>query len=150
MALGSRMSVLSRRAGVRVTMARYSPGKFPLGMGTEAVRQMWSDVSLRKPGTLAPRDGGAKPEAVAEAPWDWRIVDSRERPAVRPGRPRAFFAMMISSKRRREGSFAGFISRSWMNSLKPVVSTGQSPYRAKMDMGESLPCVSRSIVAYSC
>lgn len=39
-ARGSRISVRSRRDGMRVTTERYSPGKLPLGKGTEAVRQI--------------------------------------------------------------------------------------------------------------
>lgn len=70
MALGSLMRVLSKRAGVRVTMALYSPGKFPLGIGTDAVRHIWSVVSLRKLGILPPLEGGTNPDEVAEAPWD--------------------------------------------------------------------------------
>lgn len=63
------------------------------------------------------REGGAREKADADAPWDWRMVERRERPAVRPGRPRAFLAMRISSKRRMDGSFAAVISRLWTNSL---------------------------------
>jgi len=50
------------------------------------------------------------------------MVDSRERPVVNAGRPRAFLAKMISSKRRIDGIDGGFRSRSWMNSLKAVWS----------------------------
>jgi hypothetical protein len=46
-ARGSRIRVRSRREGMRVITERYSPGKLPFGRGTEAVRQMWSDVSVR-------------------------------------------------------------------------------------------------------
>ena len=44
---GSRISDRSSVAGTRVMTARYSPGKLPLGSGTEAVRQMCSELSLR-------------------------------------------------------------------------------------------------------
>lgn len=44
---GSRMRERSRRDGMRVMTERYSPGKLPLGRGTDAVRQMWSDLSVR-------------------------------------------------------------------------------------------------------
>lgn len=47
MARGSRIRVRSRRDGMRVTTERYSPGKLPFGRGTDAVRQMWSDLSVR-------------------------------------------------------------------------------------------------------
>lgn len=47
MARGSRISAPSRREGMRVMTVRYSPGKLPFGKGTEAVRQIWSDVSVR-------------------------------------------------------------------------------------------------------
>lgn len=46
-ARGSRISVVSRREGMRVITERYSPGKLPFGKGTEAVRHMWSEVSER-------------------------------------------------------------------------------------------------------
>lgn len=54
-------------------------------------------MSLRKPGILAGRDGGVKP---VEAPWDALMVESLESPTDSCGRPRAFFANMISSNRR--------------------------------------------------
>jgi hypothetical protein len=77
-------------------------------------------------------------------------VDRRERPAEKAGRPRAFLARMISSKRRIEGSAAGLRSRSWMNSLN--AERGVVSYLMWVGMGESacLPCVSRIRVAYSC
>jgi hypothetical protein len=46
-ARGSRIRERSSFVGVLVTMAWYSPGNWPLGNGTEAVRQMCSDVSPR-------------------------------------------------------------------------------------------------------
>lgn len=58
------------------------------------------------------------------------MVESLDSPAENWGRPRAFFARMISSKRRMEGCEGRFFSRSWINSLKA--------------------CVSRIILAYSC
>ena len=112
MARGSRMRDRSRRAGMRVMTVLYSPGKLPLGMGTEAVRQTWSAVSVRKFGPLELPREGKENEEPADAPCDCRMVERRERPAVRPLRPLDFFAMMISSKRRMAGSEAGFISRS--------------------------------------
>lgn len=67
------------------------------------------------------RDAAARPNADTDAPWDWRMVESRERPDERPGRPRAFLAMRISSKSRMEESVAGVVSRLWINSLKAFV-----------------------------
>jgi hypothetical protein len=64
-------------------------------------------------------------------------VDRREKPAEKAGRPRAFLARMISSKRRMAGSEAGVRSRSWMNSLKArqivsekqdITMTGEGTY----------------------
>jgi hypothetical protein len=46
-ARGSFISDGSSRAGILVTTARYSPGNFALGTGTEAVLHRWSEVSFR-------------------------------------------------------------------------------------------------------
>ena len=123
---GSFISDGSSIDGIRVVTARYSPGNLALGTGTDAVRHIWSLVSLRNGGTraawLLPAPG---PELVK--PCDARIVERRDRllNPDKPGRPRAFFARMISSKRRIAAWPAGCVSLSWMNSLKASnVSTG--------------------------
>ena len=68
--------------------------------------------------------GPAKP---AEAPCQAGRVDRRERPPrwESAGRPRAFLARMISSKRRVDGSEAGLVLRSWMNSLKAAAQVDE-------------------------
>lgn len=75
------MSVLSRVAGMRVTTERYSPGNAPFGNGTDAVRHMWSDVSPKygEMRAVDRRAGGARPKALAEAPWDTRMDDRRDK-----------------------------------------------------------------------
>jgi hypothetical protein len=47
MARGSFIKAVSSLAGILVITARYSPGNLAFGMGTEAVRHRWSDVSVR-------------------------------------------------------------------------------------------------------
>lgn len=110
-ARGSLIRLGSNLVGIRVTTVRYSPGNLALGAGTEAVRHMWSEVSPRYVGILS-FDGAANPEALLDAPCDIRMVDRRENPVESPGRPRAFLAMMISSKRRIDACVAECVSRS--------------------------------------
>jgi hypothetical protein len=69
MARGSFIKVGSNLEGILVVTARYSPGNFALGIGTEAVRQRWSVVSPRKAGTFVAFEGRApNPGTVSLAP----------------------------------------------------------------------------------
>lgn len=83
-------------------------------------------MSLRYVGILS-RDGGEKADELLEAPCDDRIVDRRDSPDTIPGRPRAFLAMMTSSKNLMDAVVPGLVSRSWMNSLKAVDVNSVSP-----------------------
>lgn len=75
------MSALSNVAGMRVTTERYSPGNAPFGSGTDAVRHMCSDVSPKygEMRTVDRRAGGARPNALADAPCDTRMDERRDR-----------------------------------------------------------------------
>jgi hypothetical protein len=94
------------------TCFRMRPLLPALGTGTDAVRQMCSLLSFRKPcWILAVLAGACMPGPLWESPCDARIVESRERP-VRPVRPLAFLAKMISSKSWIAGEVPGAVSRS--------------------------------------
>lgn len=111
MALGSFIKDGSNFDGTLVVTARYSPGNFALGTGTDAVRQMWSDVSPRYGGMRVCLEPEEPPE---EMPCEALMVDRRDRPLNPPstGRPRAFFASMISSKSRTDEWPGGCLSLS--------------------------------------
>jgi hypothetical protein len=89
---GSRIKVWSSFAGIRQITLLYSPLKFPVGVGTEALRHKWSDVSSRND----VEDFVKNDDAL---------------------KPLFFLARMISSKSRMEGEVGRLVSRSWMNSL---------------------------------
>lgn len=78
------------------------------------------------------------------------MVERRERPALKPGRPRAFFAIKISSKSLMDGSVAGLFSRSWMNSLNPAGIVSKPDFYRKPNQLDVVPWVSRIMAAYSC
>lgn len=82
----------------------YSPLNAPLGLGTLALRQRWSERSSKNDADFEDRD---------EPPRELKREEEMEEL-----KPRARFARMISSKRRILESAAGVVSRSWMNSLK--------------------------------
>lgn len=111
MARGSFIKEGSSFDGTLVVTARYSPGNFALGTGTDAVRQMWSDVLPRYGGMRVCLELDAIPE---EIPCEALIVDSRDRPLNPPstGRPRAFLARMISSNNLVDECPGGCLSRS--------------------------------------
>lgn len=122
---GSLMRPWSSLAGIRQITLRYSPLKVPVGLGTAALRHMWSDVLSRK-----------------------GVEDLAKKDAVL--KPLFFLASIISSSRRIEGVFGRVISRSWMNSLNAGKSQGWVPFPRK-NHGEcwNIPCVSLSIATYS-
>lgn len=70
----------------------YSPLNVPLGLGTAALRQRWSDLSSRK------------------EVFDFEKNDARENPLF-------FLARIISSKSLTEGEDGAVLSRWDMNSL---------------------------------
>lgn len=76
------------------------------------------------------------PHPLDEAPWEARIVERRDRPEDRPGRPRAFLARMTSSKSRTDGSVADLVSRVCMNSLNAVIfSVSKYSFKALEALG---------------
>jgi hypothetical protein len=90
---GSLIKPWSSFAGIRQITLLYSPLKFPVGVGTAALRHKWSDVSSRKD-----VEDLVKKEDVLK--------------------PLFFLARIISSKSRMKGEVGRVISRSCMNSLK--------------------------------
>lgn len=65
------------------------------------------------------------------------MVERRDKPAEKPGRPRARLARMISSKRRMDGCEDGFLSRSWINSLKTKIQVSLNSLEKMMPPGAS-------------
>lgn len=119
------MNEESSFAGTLLTTALYSPLNFALGTGTEAVRQIWSELSERYVGG-APRapdleDEWLRPGLRTEAPCEARMTERRDRPVERLCRPRAFLAIRISSKSLMFGLDACCLSRSWTNSLNAMI-----------------------------
>jgi hypothetical protein len=89
---GSLIKFWSSFAGIRQITLLYSPLKFPVGVGTAALRHKWSEVSSRND-----------------------VEDFVKNDEVL--KPLFFLARMISSKSRIDGELGRVVSRSCINSL---------------------------------
>jgi len=120
---GSLIKLWSSFAGIRQITLLYSPLKFPVGVGTAALRHKWSDVSSRKDvEDLVKNDDVLK--------------------------PLFFLARMISSKSRMDGEVGRVVSRSWMNSLNAVMKKLVLVSDDYHGVGLNVHCVSFSIATY--